>query len=254
MNNRLRSLWEYGKFRARYPAVEFARPLKSIGTFFSQDGQDLYVSALLVPLLQDRLSSRVVVDVGANHPQKFSNSFFFEKYLGCATIAIDPLQEFEALWRAERQNAKFYNVALGSKDGGELTLNVPTGYDNMFASLDGGQRKESVKSIPHERRLVKVTTLTRLLESNGVADVLLMSIDVEGSELEVLRGIDFAALTFRCVLIENNSDGYFGDDAIREFMISRGYVYFARIGWLDDLFLHPSLVTMLNGAAPVSRT
>lgn len=238
------SIWKYGLFRMKYPSVAFVRPLKSVGTFFSQDGQDLYMASLLIPLF-DKINSRVVIDVGANDPQKFSNSLFFEKYLGCETIAVDPLREFEEQWRSTRQKAKFYNFALGSKEG-ELVLNVPVQYDNMFSSLDGGHRKEGVKSVPHERRPVKVTTLTHLLKLNDITDALFISIDVEGSELEVLRGIDFESLKFLCVLIENNSDGYFGDDAIREYMVKHGYIYFARLGWLDDLFLHPSLHTILN--------
>ena len=244
MTNYLVSAWKYGRFRAKYPYAAFVRPLKSIGTYYSQDGQDLYISSLLIPLY-DKISSRIVIDVGANDPQKFSNSLFFEKYLGCDTIAVDPLKEFESQWRNSRQKAKFYNFALGSKEG-ELVLNVPVQHDNMFSSLDGGHRKENVKSVPHERRPVKVTTLTHLLKSNDITDVLLMSIDVEGSELEVLRGIDFDSLKFMCVLIENNSDGYFGDDTIRDYMVKRGYIYFARLGWLDDLFLHPSIHEMLN--------
>lgn len=247
MTNYLVSAWKYGKFRMKYPSAAFVRPLKNVGTFFSQDGQDLYIASLLIPLY-DKIESRVVIDVGANDPQKFSNSLFFEKYLGCETIAVDPLREFEAQWQSTRHKAKFYNFALGSKEG-ELVLNVPSQHDNMFSSLDGGHRKENVKSVPHERRPVKVTTLTHLLKSNDVTDVLFMSIDVEGSEIEVLRGIDFESLKFRCVLIENNSDGYFGDDAIREYMVKQGYIYFARVGWLDDLFLHPSLHVMLNSGS-----
>ena len=244
MTNYLASVWEYGNFRLKYPSVAFVRPLKAIGTFFSQDGQDLYISSLLIPVYE-KIQSRVVVDVGANDPQKFSNSLFFERYLGCETIAVDPLQEFAAQWRTARDNAKFYNVALGSEQG-QLVLNVPVQHDNMFSSLDGGHRKNNVKWTPHERRLVNVTTLTQLLRDNGVTDVLLMSIDVEGSELEVLRGIDFELLTFQCVLVENNCDGYFGNDAIRDYMLARGYIYYARLGWLDDLFINPSLNEILN--------
>jgi FkbM family methyltransferase len=244
MTNYLVSAVKYLRFRMKYPSVSFVRPLKSVGTFFSQDGQDLYVSSLIVPLY-NKIESRMVIDVGANDPQKFSNSLFFEKYLGCETIAVDPLREFQEQWDSTRHRAKFYNLALGSKEG-ELVLNVPAHHDNMFSTLDGGHRKENVKSVPHERRPVKVTTLTKLLKSNDVTDVLFMSIDVEGSELDVLRGIDFECLKFMCVLIENNSDGYFGDDAIRDYMMERGYIYYARLGWLDDLFLHPSLHMMLN--------
>jgi FkbM family methyltransferase len=244
MTNYLVGAWKYGMFKIKYPAAAFVRPLKNIGTFFSQDGQDLYISSLLIPLYE-RISTRVVIDIGANDPQKFSNSLFFEKYLGCETIAVEPLREFEAQWRRVRPKAKFYNFALGAAEG-EFALNVPVEHDNMFSSMEGGHRKEHVRSAPHERRLVKVTTLTHLLRSNDIADVLFMSIDVEGSELEVLRGIDFDSMKFLCVLIENNNDGYFGDDSIRDYMIHRGYIYFARLGWLDDLFLHPSLHGMLN--------
>lgn len=245
MINHLASIWEFAKFRLRYPSVPFVQPLKRVGTFFSQDGQDLFVASLLVPLLDDgRIATRVVVDVGANDPRHYSNSYFFERFLGCKTIAVDPLQEFQERWESSRRDAKFHNVALGEKEG-SLNLNVPSGYDNMFSSLDGAVRKGVVASIPHDARLVKVVTLTSLLKDAEVTDVLFMSIDVEGFEMDVLRGTDFSVLTFRAVLIENNSDGYFGSEAVRRYMIDKGYVYFARIGWLDDLFLHKSTFELL---------
>jgi FkbM family methyltransferase len=235
---------KYVLFKRKYPSAAFIRPLKTVGTFFSQYGQDLYIASLLISQF-NKIKSRVVIDIGANHPQKFSNTFFFEKYLGCETIAVDPLREFEAQWLDLRERAKFYNFALGSEEG-EVILNVPSKQDSMFSYLDTEDSRRLFKATFCERRSVKMTTLNHILESHNVFDILFMSIDVEGSELEVLRGIDFNRQKFQCVLIENNSDGYFGNENIRNYMTSKGYIYFARIGWGDDLFLHPSFFAMLQ--------
>ena len=235
-------------FKLSYPFVKFIRVKKRVGTFYSQDGQDLLVSAILFDKLE-KSSNKLVIDIGANHPTKFSNSYFLEKYFGCKTLAIDPLLEFEELWKKYRPNAEFISVALGSKDD-FININIPLAGDNMLSSLDGGFMKDIHKG-QIEVRKIRVMTLQEILEVRKITEVLLMSIDVEGFELEVLRGIDFDKVRFSVIICENNSGRIFGSNAIREHIIQKGYVYYARVGWLDDVFVSTSIMSDINSSCGI---
>ncbi len=229
----------------RYSNVRFIRVKRAIGSIFSQDGQDLYI----LPILFKNISldkENWLVDVGANHPIEYSNTFLFEKYFGCKTIAIEPLQEFESTWNIERPQAEFISLALGSTRG-ETQINVPINGDTMFSNVSGGVNK-NIHVGGYESRVVKVDTLTNILKKRGIFDVLLLSIDVEGYEIEVLKGIDFDKISFRVIVCENNSDGMLGDNSIRDYIISQGYIYYARLGWNDDLFINHSILKSISSS------
>lgn len=64
-----------------YPRFEYSHHNLS----FSQEGEDMILRKLL-----DRKTTGFYIDVGAHHPQRFSNTYFF--YLkGWSGINIDPI-------------------------------------------------------------------------------------------------------------------------------------------------------------------
>ena len=67
-----------------------------------------------------------------------------------------------------------------------------------------------------------------------------MSIDVEGHELNVLKGIDFNKVKINILTIENNppENPIFGDENIRRVMFENNYILWGRIIGLDDIYVH----------------
>lgn len=231
------------KFRVRHPMVPIIKPLL-VGTYYSQDGQDLYLAALLFNVFKSK-EKQYVVDIGCNHPERFSNSKFFEQYFNCKTIAIDPIEEYGTLWHELRPDALFIPTALGETDG-SVTLSIPNGsvaYDDMFSFTAG--RNPKIGSTECTQRNVPCVTLASILAAQQVSSVIVLSIDVEGAEMGVLQGIDFEQVEIQCLIIENNTDGLFGTEEIRLYLVNKGYVFFARIGFLDDVFIHHSLANKL---------
>jgi FkbM family methyltransferase len=226
-------------FKFNYPRVKLIKPME-IGTFYSQDGQDMYLASLLFNLINSN-NDCLVVDVGCNHPIHFSNSLFFEKFFKCQVLAIDPLEEFGEIWKKERPNSTFISTAVGSTIG-SITLQVPldTGFSNMFSSVKGGVSK--TPNCVVRERVVQCTTLANIFRDHNVKEVLMMSIDIEGFELDALRGIDFNSVTIKCICLENNSLSWYGSNEIRKFLTSKNFIFIARIGYLDDVFIHQTLV------------
>lgn len=231
-------------FKIKYPFVPFITPFKfnklCYLTYYSQTGQDLYISSLLFNILTNSEETCYIVDIGCNHPEHFSNSLFLEKYFGCKTIAIDPIHEFQPLWSSMRPDAKFICAAIGEL---EQQTNLEIAEDSMFSALEGSRSKHTGNL--SSNRLVEVVKLSTILKSLGINRVLLIAIDVEGFEMEVLKSIDFDSVEIKCFLIENNSQNLMGSEDIRNFLYDRGFILYARFGYLDDLFVkntyHPSI-------------
>ena len=77
--------------------------------------------------------------------------------------------------------------------------------------LDIGNKEEFIESgnkhlLPGEKTFefgAKSATLNSLLEQAGAPSVIdFLSLDVEGAELAILRGVDFTQFKFRFILIE----------------------------------------------------
>lgn len=244
LKRRFKCQFDLVRFRVLHPNIPIINPLR-IGTYYSQDGQDLYLSVLLFDWLKNHLGA-YVVDVGCNHPERFSNSYFFEKYFKCNVIAIDPIEEFGELWKKFRPDATFIATALG-KEESIVTLNIPEQhavYDDMFSSVAGKNSK--IGKTECLQRKVPCTTLASILNKYQLNEIAILSIDVEGFEVDVLQGIDFERALIRCLIIENNTKSFYGSEEIRTYLKSKDYIFYSRIGMLDDVFLHRSIADSLK--------
>ena len=78
-----------------------------------------------------------------------------------------------------------------------------------------------------------------LIENNAPKLINFFSLDVEGSELEVLNGIDFNTFTFDLICVETRSF-----KRIEDFMNQKGYTYVCELNnnvtYSDYLFRNPS--------------
>jgi FkbM family methyltransferase len=160
------------------------------------------------------------VEVGANDPKKDSQSFHLEE-AGWQGILVEPLPELASELRRVRK-ARVFEVACSSPDraGQTMTLHVA----GPFSSFDPHL---AVTGMRAERTVeVKVDTLDHVLVEGGAKRIDLMSVDVEGHELEVLSGFDFARWQPRLILLEDHVSSL---DKHR-FMQRSGYALMRRTG------------------------
>jgi FkbM family methyltransferase len=228
-------------FGIRHPGVRVlnATPSSQAPTIHSQAGQDAFIFAQFYNVLTAADFPKVFVDVGANHPRKFSNSLLFEEQLGFRTIAIDPLARHAESWRRDRGGATFVPVAVGARSGTALLHTTgPGGGDDMYSTLAPNGTAGKVAHLGDRPVSVEVTVrrLQEVLEEHGITGVGILSIDVEGTEREVLEGIDLGRTGVRFMLIENNAKR-FGDEKTREYLRARGFSLHTRFWNLDDLYV-----------------
>lgn len=161
------------------------------------------------------------VEVGANDPKKDSQSWHLEQ-AGWTGILIEPLPELAAELRRQRK-AQVFEVACSSPERAGQTMRLHVA--GPFSSFDPNL---AVTGLRADRAIdVKVRTLDEVLAEGGAAAPIdLMSVDVEGHELEVLSGFDFARWKPRLVLLEDHVSNL----EKHRFMTRAGYALFRRSG------------------------
>jgi FkbM family methyltransferase len=139
------------------------------------------------------------VEVGANEPHARSQTWHLEQ-AGWTGVLIEPQPELAGLLCANR-TAKVFAVACSSPDnaGRMLPLHVAgplSGLDR--ARMAPGAAPQAVIQVP-------VKTLDSILEDAGTHPGFdFLSIDVEGHEIEVLRGFNVARWRPRLILLEDH--------------------------------------------------
>lgn len=213
-------------------ALKFIRKLPR--GHWSQEGQDKIAEEILVMMGVD-IGNLKIVDVGANHPVVINNTQYFESQRSAKVHSIEPNPFFIPLYK--EHNRELINCAIGYIEE-ELILHIPTRSlmleynDNVHASLLAEELDESALR-NKESIKVEVRRLGSVIEPDHYN---ILFIDVEGFELEVLKGIDFNQFSFDVIFIENNST-LRPLHVIRNYLVNQGYSFHARIHGLDDIFL-----------------
>jgi FkbM family methyltransferase len=192
-------------------------------------------------------STRVFVDVGAARPDYLSVSAYY-RTLGWRVIAIEPNPEFCAMHRS--RGHEIYQFACGDHDEDDIDFVVVdshgTKYEKgevsyeSFSSLAIKDSYAALKSQLDKRTIkVNLRRLSTLLACHirDVHELEVLSVDVEGWELEVLDGLDMAKYRPRVVIVEN----LFKDRTYRAFLRRRDYVLWRRI-YPNEVYVDRELI------------
>ena len=160
----------------------------------------------LIHLQKISTSFRVAVDIGANqglYSYKMSRHFL-EVY----AFEINPALTLN-LRRYAAENIRIFDWGLSSREG-EATLYTPV-LENGFAltgwaSLSRADTLQEIQNLNGKAHLIEMPVRIGMLDALKLQHVDLVKIDVEGHEVEVLKG---ALETLRCnrphLLIETKS-------------------------------------------------
>jgi len=191
----------------------------------------------------------VYVEVGALDGIGASNTFFFETERNWTGILIEPNPvEFVRLKECNR-NAIFENCAISNeeKEVNFLSISGPCNVLSGIIDYYDPRHIQRIQSelnqyanypITHElystSEVVKIQAkkLQTLFDKYNYVDIDLLSVDVEGAELQVLQSIDYDKSNIKCILLENN----YGIDKETQFLESKGYKILTNIQW-DVIFI-----------------
>lgn len=153
------------------------------------------------------------VEAGANDGLTQSNTYYFERWRGWRGILIEGIPALAAQCRRNRPRAVVVPVAL--VPAGPAEGLVVMHYAGLMSAAEGawadpGQREEHVRRGLAAQNLaetyqvrVPARTLTAVLDEAAPGrEIDLLSLDVEGMEADVLRGLDFARYAPRFICVE----------------------------------------------------
>jgi FkbM family methyltransferase len=166
----------------------------------------------------------VFVDIGGNRPQNAVSKIFLE--YGWTGLVVEPIPENAEMFRQaewpiveefaltspEKAQDKFCDFHLAGPGGEHSSL-----------SLSG----INPNSLKNRTIRVQLTTLEKLLSKHGINQINLLSIDTEGTEIDVLKGLDFDKHEIDLILCED----WHRDRDIHNYLKSKGFKIILRTGF-----------------------
>ena len=194
--------------------------------FHGESQEDKCVDETLQEYFPDYSYKGVFFDVGAYEPINISNSYHFEKNgwdVHCFEANTQRIPELKSLRKNVYNYAVYdsdveavnFNVVHGEWGGGSLTagisaINLDPRYMDRFGPY--------VKSI--DKITVPQKTLNTLIDTEiSVNHIDILSIDVEGGELNVLKGLNLEKYKPKVILVED----IFGDKDLHDYFVQHNY-------------------------------
>lgn len=194
---------------------------------YSQEGEDIILRRLFA-----NQAEGFYVDIGAHHPVRFSNTYYL--YLrGWRGLNVDATPGSMAAFERIRPRDINVEIAVGAKTGTHaLALFNDPALNTVSPSL-----AEERGALPGYhvvcRKSVRMTTLSQLLDDHLPARqaIDLLSVDVEGSDEDVIASNDWDRYRPRVVLVETRDTGVaeLPQRPITTLLSGHGYVAWAKL-------------------------
>ena len=197
--------------------------------------------------LDDKLSRHLdfrdgfFVECGANDGFRQSNTYYLERFRNWSGLLVEPVPELHARCRKLRPRSTCMQCALVAPDHPSSEIGIC--YAGLMTVTEGAFRDEErarrhveeglrLQGLTGRELNVPACTLSGLLDRLGMSRPIdFFSLDVEGFEQEVLRGIDFGRHRPRYILVEARDP-----EAVHD-MLAAHYRMVERLTHHDYLFV-----------------
>lgn len=197
---------------------------------FSQAGEDQLIRYLVYNCLG--ISKPTYLDIGTNHPFICNNTFYFYSR-GSQGVCIEPDERFAHLIKQYRKRDVFLHAGVGTGDVKEATLfGFPEPYSgwNTFSREEAEKRQNEtgIKYSAHKK--LPLISINEVISKYFNPYPNIVSLDVEGLDLEILKSLDFDRYRPEVICVEsitfstNNEEEKISE--IADFVVSKGYFVF----------------------------
>ena len=196
----------------------------------------------IIELFSNRRDPGWFIEIGANDGLTQSNTKHLELFKGWQGLLVEPIPANHLRQSVTRLSSTHkVRAACVPPDFNEEVVELV--YANLMTtalSLENEKDpwQHTAKGMEHARQEAYVfeapaKTLDEILHAVGAPNSIdLFTLDVEGAELDVLRGVNFDKYRFDNLVVEDDNPG-----AIREYLESKGYQLRRQLTHHDYLFV-----------------
>lgn len=134
------------------------------------------------------------VEAGGSDPEDQNNTSLLEKN-GWGGLIVEPKTNFNQKYDTMRSNSILENFVLVSNDYTSETIEGDFRHYMM-----GGI--ENIHGLDWRPQTYQCTQLSKLLKKHNISEVHFLSLDVEGYEKEVLKGVNFDEVFIHLIVVE----------------------------------------------------
>jgi FkbM family methyltransferase len=185
---------------------------------FSQQGEDLVLFHLLRDMLQ--IQAPTYLDVGAGDPIQANNTYLLH-WNGGHGVLVEPNPAHQASLKMHRPHDVIVQAGVGTADAREAPYYVFKDNPalNTFSADDVAvRRREAGHEVVAEVLKMPLFTINELIEKHLGHAPDLLSIDIEGWDLAVLRTLDYEKYRPAVIIAESLPTG-----PIPSFLASKRY-------------------------------
>jgi FkbM family methyltransferase len=186
--------------------------------FYSQHGEDFLLNEFFRGKAQG-----FFVEVGCIDGRRFSNSLAFEE-MGWKGICVEAHAGYIELLKRNRPNSIICHCAVGEKDEEDVVFyaNARGSLSTLDKSLEDRWKRDFSRYFSgFEEQRVNKMRLDSIFSRHGVKEIDFLSIDIEGYEVQALKGMEFRDFRPRVIIVE--SDGPAHREAIDDILLPNGY-------------------------------
>jgi len=203
---------------------------------YSQLGQDLEVLRVY-----NNKRNGVFIEIGASDGIELSNTYLLESKYGWRGVCVEPIPKRFQMLCKNRPNSVCCNKAVFNESDKTVIFDIANSSDLLSGISANIDCHKSSVDLNKTTISVKTISFNDLLETYNLPLFIdYLSLDTEGSELEILKSVNLQKYTFGLIDVEHN---YVEPrrTQIRELLTSNGYVYI-RENLYDDCYQHKSLI------------
>jgi FkbM family methyltransferase len=187
--------------------------------FYSQQDEDKYI---IQYLLKNKIDDGTYLEIGACDGLLYSNTKTLEDFFNFTGILIEPQDFFFNNIKNNRSVAKneLYNCAVTNNESDTISFignNAEAGVENDINTNLNKFNWNKSYNVPNKK-------MKDILQNSKFKYIDFMIIDVEGSELSLLKSIDFNFPIY-CIIIEAHSGEQEKNRIFGDYLKKNGFTY-----------------------------
>ena len=219
---------EHSSFEVTLNVTHLDTRHKNSKGWLSQEGEDRWLYEHFFHGVESRLRS--FVEIGGLDGVLFSNTYIFEKAFGWKGVLI------------EAQTDNYLSLEKNRGQGESLTMHAAIcKSERYFLEITGTGAIAGVNSTGKIKSRAPCLQMDDVLIASGIKRLDLLSLDVEGAELDVLQTMDFKSVPVFVILLEMRPvDEAATNPPIRAYLRKNGFCLFApNVGHANEVWINP---------------